>query len=80
VVRGVLSPDAQRHPLTRLRRKLYDRSWLGSVLQTMWRAYQQVTVQVAFGAPVQSNAGCASLVAQIIEAERLLMFQMSTRR
>jgi 1-acyl-sn-glycerol-3-phosphate acyltransferase len=39
VVSGVLSAAAQRHPLTRLRRKRKDREWLGAILQIMARTF-----------------------------------------
>jgi 1-acyl-sn-glycerol-3-phosphate acyltransferase len=76
VVRGVLSPAAQQNPITRLRRLPYDRSWLGSVLQTMWPPYQQVTVQVVFGPPIVANGRADDcLVSTIVAAERSLMIQ-----
>jgi 1-acyl-sn-glycerol-3-phosphate acyltransferase len=79
VVRGVLSPAAQRHPLTRLRRRQCDRSWLGSVLQTIWRPYQQVTVRVAFGTPiVAAGLSSDSLITRILDAERSLIADAST--
>ena len=37
IVSGVLSPRAQRHPLTLLRRTRKDREWLGSMLQIVVR-------------------------------------------
>jgi 1-acyl-sn-glycerol-3-phosphate acyltransferase len=78
VVRGVLSPAAQRSVLTRLRRQQRDREWLGSVLQTFWRGYQQVTVHVDFGAPiVWDDCACDSFTRQIITAERKLMSSVS---
>ena len=74
VVHGVLSSAAQRNPITRLRRRQYDQAWLGSVLQTFWQRYQQVTVRVTFGPPlVSSDRACDSIVTRIIAAERLLM-------
>jgi hypothetical protein len=78
VVRGVLSPAAQRNPITRLRRRQCDQSWLGSVLQTIWRPYQQVTVRVTFGVPIMAHGlSCDSLISQIIAAERSLMMVVS---
>jgi acyltransferase-like protein len=78
VVRGVLSPAAQRNLLTRLRRRQRDREWLGSVLQTMWRGYQRVTVRVDFGAPIIWDDGaCDSITTRIINAERQLMRSVS---
>ena len=74
VVRGVLSPAAQRNPITRLRRRPYDRSWLGAVLQTMWAPYQKVTVRVSFGEAIVSDGlSDECVVGRIIAAERSLM-------
>jgi 1-acyl-sn-glycerol-3-phosphate acyltransferase len=52
VISGVLSAAAQRHPLTRLRRRQPDRQRLASLLQALVPAYQAVTVRVAFGPPL----------------------------
>ncbi|MFN0072509.1 MAG: 1-acyl-sn-glycerol-3-phosphate acyltransferase, partial [Chloroflexota bacterium] len=74
IVRGVLSPRAQRHPLTWLRRRQTDREWLGATLQMLWRGYQDVTVQVAIGPPVRSFAQGGALDPRcLITAARQLM-------
>lgn len=54
VVSGVLSPEAQLHPLTGIRRRPEDREWLGATLQMLRPSYQQVTVRVAFGPVAQA--------------------------
>lgn len=55
VVSGVLSPAAQRNPLTRLRRRQRDRERLGAMLQVLFAPYRRVTVRVAFGAPLYAH-------------------------
>ncbi len=64
IVSGVLSPAAQRHPLTRLRRQRHDQEWLGAILQVLVPAYHAVTVRVAFGPPLNG----ADLVAEEVDA------------
>jgi len=49
VVSGVLSTSAQRHLITRLRRRPEGRKRLGEILQIFSPAYHGVTVRVAFG-------------------------------
>lgn len=56
IVSGVLSPAAQRNPLTRLRRKRPDRERMAAMLQVMLPMYQGVTVRIAFGAPQPARA------------------------
>lgn len=64
VVSGVLSAAAQRHPLTRIRRRQSDREWLGAMLQMVWRPYQDVIVQVRFGEPILPATGSKTEVAE----------------
>ncbi len=60
IVSGVLSPRAQRHPLTRLRRTRKDREWLGAMLQivarTVWNRSWPVHARVDFLAPFAAGA------------------------
>jgi hypothetical protein len=56
VVSGVLSPAAQRNPLTRLRRTRQDRERLAAMLQVMLPIYQGVEVRIAFGVPQPARA------------------------
>jgi hypothetical protein len=75
IVSGVLSPAAQGNPITWLRRRQADREWLGCVLQTVLRSYQQVTVRVAFGpAMIGEDPGCESFITRIMAAERQLVW------
>jgi hypothetical protein len=67
LVSGVLDADAQRHPLTRLRRRREDREKLAAALQVALTRYQRGRVRVAFGAPLRladgDAAGAAALQA-----------------
>lgn len=75
MVSGVLSPAAQRHPLTRLRRTQKDREHLAAMLQVMFAAYKGVTVRVAFSAPRPARELLAApdLKAEIVRAARRLI-------
>lgn len=79
IVSGVLSPAAQRHPLTRLRRLPRDRELLGAMLQVVVPAYQAVTVRVAFGRPIAAaellaaGPDAGAIAEQIIEQARRLI-------
>jgi len=52
IVSGVVSPAAQYHPLTRLRRTLRGRERMAAMLQIMSPRYQTTTARVAFGPPL----------------------------
>ncbi len=52
IVRGVYSPRAYHHPLTRLRRAQKDRDWLAAMLQVIVPAYHRADVRVAIGEPL----------------------------
>ena len=67
-VSGVLSPLALRNPLTALRRREEDRWWLASNLQMLVPGLRNVTVRVAFGAPVHV-ADAGNTVSQRVLAE-----------
>lgn len=54
-VSGVLSPAAQRSPITRVRRTRVHRERVGVMLQVLSRQWQQVTVQVRFGGPLRAG-------------------------
>lgn len=56
LVSHVLHPAAQRHPLTRLRRRREDREKLAAALQVSLTRYQRGTVRVAFGTPLGFDA------------------------
>ena len=55
LVSHVISPAAQRHPLTRLRRTARDREKLAAALQVALPRYRGLVARVTFGRP--PNAG-----------------------
>lgn len=55
VISGVLSPKAQRHPLTYLRRRPEDRQRLGTILQTTVPWFRDVHVKVTFSQPIDAS-------------------------
>jgi len=52
IVGAVLLEEAQRNPLTKLRRTKKDQELLGAALQILWRPYQRNMVRVAFTPPL----------------------------
>lgn len=79
MVSGVLSPAAQRNPLTRLRRTAAERERLAAMLQIMVPAYRAVVARVAFSRPVAGRAFLAAHAdpaaqkrAIVAEARRLI--------
>ena len=50
IVSQVVSADALRNPLTRLRRSAADRGKLAAALQILWPPYQALPARVTFGA------------------------------
>jgi hypothetical protein len=51
LVSGVISPDAQHHPLTRLRRAPRDREKMAAALQIAQARYRHLQARVCFGPP-----------------------------
>ncbi len=79
IVSGVVSPAAQYHPLTRLRRTPRGRERMAAMLQIMFPAYQSVTARVAYGPPllaadlVASNPDPAAITRAVTaEAQKLI--------
>ncbi|NJM40911.1 MAG: glycerol acyltransferase [Anaerolineae bacterium] len=75
IVRGVISQEALRNPIIRVRRDPKDRNWLAATLQIVVRAYQNVQVRVSFGEPVrlaQLQAGGTMTQAITRNAKRLI--------
>ena len=58
IVSNVISPEAQRHVLTHLRRTSHDRQRLAAALQVAMPRYQKMVARVAFG-PAQEARACA---------------------
>jgi hypothetical protein len=85
IVSGVLSPAAQRSPVTRLRRSRSDRARLGAMLQVALPIYQGVTVRVAFGPPLrvaeqlQAGADARDITSAVIDAARRLITSSPAR-
>lgn len=55
IVGAVLLEEAQRNPLTKLRRSKKDQELLGAALQIIWRPYQRNVVRVAFAPPLLAS-------------------------
>jgi hypothetical protein len=68
-VTGVLSPHANAHPLTRIRRTARDRQRVAVLLQMTTLRYRKVRARVAFGTPVADLDGdvTAIVVARVRE-------------
>ena len=79
IVSGVSSPNAQRHPLTKIRRAKKDRERLGAVLQLMMERYRSVEVKVCFGEPLtraallENGEGAEAITRLIIDDARRLI-------
>ena len=56
LVSGVISADAQRHPLSRLRRTPREREKMAAALQIMFARYRRLQAQVRFGLPLAASA------------------------
>jgi 1-acyl-sn-glycerol-3-phosphate acyltransferase len=72
LVSHVLDEHAQRHPLTRLRRRPQDREKLAAALQVALSRYHHGTVRVAFGPPQQlagEEAGVEAALQQALRRE-----------
>ncbi|NRF65368.1 glycerol acyltransferase [Aquincola sp. S2] len=68
LVSQVLDADAQRHPLTRLRRRPEDREKLAAALQVSITRYQRAKVRVSFGPALQVDAAdTAALRAALLD-------------
>jgi hypothetical protein len=69
LVSHVISPQAQRHVLTLLRRTAHDKQRLAAVLQVALPRYQKMVARVAFGPGQQANACAAESLQAAIVAE-----------
>ena len=85
IVSGVLSPKAQRNPLTKFGRDQKKREFLGATLQILWKGYRTNIVQVAFAPPllaadlVAQNPDPAYVTAVVVQAARRLITDPPTR-
>jgi 1-acyl-sn-glycerol-3-phosphate acyltransferase len=77
LVSHVISPAAQRHPLTRLRRTARDKEKLAAALQVALPRYRGLVARVTFGRPPNAGpdaaqalgAAIAARMRQLIDAE-----------
>ena len=69
LVSHVISPQAQRHVLTLLRRTTHDKQRLAAVLQVALPRYQKMIARVAFGPGQQADACAADSLQAAIVAE-----------
>ncbi|MBS0430204.1 MAG: 1-acyl-sn-glycerol-3-phosphate acyltransferase [Proteobacteria bacterium] len=70
LVSGVISADAQRHPLTRLRRTPHDREKMAAALQITLARYRGLQARLCFGPALTADAHaapalCAGIAAQM---------------
>lgn len=68
-VSNVISRQAQRHPLTRLRRTERDRERLATALQVSLPRYRDLVARVAFGRPQTVGSDGAQALGPTIEAQ-----------
>ena len=75
IVSGVLTPQYQRHPLTRIRRRAIDRQQLGATLQVLARASSQTVVRLAYGEAVigDAAAGARGITSAVVMEALALM-------
>ena len=82
LVSHVISPDAQRHPLTLLRRTARNKEKLAAALQVALPRYRDLVARVTFGpSPNLESVGAHALGASIAAQMRRLIFaDQSARR
>ena len=74
IVSNVISPEAQRDVLTRLRRTAHDKQRLAAALQVARPRYQKLIAQVAFGPGQEARAHAeGSLPSAILDEIRRLI-------
>jgi len=75
LVSHVISPAAQRHPLTWLRRTARNKEKLAAALQVALPRYRDLVAQVAFGAPLRAGQTDAQALGACVAAQmRQLIF------
>jgi hypothetical protein len=78
VVSNVISPQAQGHVLTLLRRTAHDKERLAAALQVALPRYQKMVARVAFGPSLQARAGAADSLPSAISCEIRRLIEAST--
>jgi putative hemolysin len=75
LVSRVISPDAQRHPLTLLRRTARNKEKLAAALQVAVPRYRDLVAKVTFGSALDAGSGGAEALSASIAAQmRSLVF------
>jgi putative hemolysin len=69
LVSHVISPQAQRHPLTLLRRTAHDREKLAAALQVALPRYRDLVARVAFGPSMAAAREGADTISAFIAAQ-----------
>jgi hypothetical protein len=69
IVSNVISPEAQRHVLTLLRRTSHDKQRLAAALQVAMPRYQKMVARVAFGPSKEAGARAADSLRSVIVDE-----------
>jgi hypothetical protein len=77
IVSNVISPAAQAHVLTFLRRGAQDKARLAAALQVALPRYQRLVARVAFGAAVQPSACNANALRTAIVSEICQLIEAS---
>ena len=86
IVGAVLLEEAQRNPLTKLRRSKKDRELLGAAMQIFWRPYQRNIVRVAFAPPLlasdllKANSSPAAVTKAVTHSAKQLIEAMSSNQ
>ena len=73
LVSHVISPEAQRHPLTLLRRAARDKEKLATALQVALPRYRDRVARVTFGPPLHAGEGGQALAASVAAQMRQLI-------
>jgi hypothetical protein len=77
IVSNVISPEAQRHVLTLLRRTAHDKQRLAAALQVALPRYQKRVARVAFGPAQSAPAWAADSMRSAIVGEIRRLIQAS---
>jgi hypothetical protein len=81
LVSHVISPDAQRHPLTLFRRTAHNKEKLAAALQVALPRYRNLVARVTFGKSQSAGqGGTQALGASIAAQMRQLIFEHEARR
>jgi len=81
LVSHVISPEAQRHPLTLLRRTAQNKEKLAAALQVALPRYRDLVARVTFAAPISASQGDTDALSEAVTTQmRQLILTEPTRR